>query len=139
MRAVALILSIALLSGCFPHNARKRTYAQLAEGGAIVSGIVIEALVNSGADCDQMGPVVNPNSDCRSKATIAGDIGLGLIIGGLVGFLATISTAEEDKTPIIEIKAETTPQDKPKLTLPPGVKGNADSPSGSAAPSHPAP
>lgn len=133
-----MTLSIALLSGCFPHDARKRTFAQLGEGGAIAAGIALEAVVNSGADCDQMGPVVNPDSSCRNKATIVGDIGLGLILAGLVGFLATVSTAEEDKTPTVEIKADNaTSEDKTTLKLPPGVKGNTAAPSGSASPSQP--
>ena len=122
------MLSIAVLSsaGCFPHDAHKRTLAQLSEGGAILTGIAIEAAINSGADCDQMGPVVSPNSSCRTSSAIAGDIGLGLILAGLVGFLATVSTAEDDKpAPIVELKAERTTEDKSALKLPPGVKGNA--------------
>ena len=128
MRAVALILSFAIL-GCFPHDPRKRTYAQLVEGGSILTGVALEAVVNSGADCDLMqGGVTFSNESCHTKATILGNTGLALILGGLIGFLATISTAEEDKAqPPIDIKADkATNTEKPKLTLPPGVKGNAD-------------
>ncbi|MDB4957795.1 MAG: hypothetical protein JWO36_5364 [Myxococcales bacterium] len=126
MRAVALTLSIALLSGCFPHDAHKRTLAQLGEGGSILAGVAIEAVINSGADCDQMGPVASPDSSCRNKAAIFGDVGLGLILAGLVGFLATISTAEDEKVaPAIDIKADAKTEDKTPLKLPPGVKGNA--------------
>jgi hypothetical protein len=125
MRAVALTLSITLL-GCFPHSARNRTFAKLGEGGAIVAGITLEAIINSGADCDQMGAVVMPNSACHDKATVLGDVGVGLILAGLLGFVATVSTAEDDKeTPpaSVEIKANTT-DEKPAVKLPPGVKGN---------------
>ena len=52
MRAVALLV-IASLVGCFPHNAHKRTIAQLVEGGVLASGIGMEYFANTSADCDQ--------------------------------------------------------------------------------------
>src|SRR5437660_863539 len=116
MRAVALAVSVAML-GCFPHDARKQTYAKLVEGGAIVAGIAVEAIVNSGADCDQMVGVVSTADSCHTKASVYGDTGIALIIGGLLGFVATVSTADENKPAIVEIKAADKPADKPKLAL----------------------
>jgi hypothetical protein len=128
MRAVAAVLCVSLL-GCFPHSAKKRTYAQLAEGGALVAGIGINFLINSGADCDQMGMpgTVDPNADCHTKANVLGDVGFGLILGGLVGFIATISTAQDNtEAGPAPLQSESTAE-KPQLKLPPGVKGNAGS------------
>ena len=130
MRAVVATVALsATLLGCYPHSAKKRTYAQLIEGGSIAAGIGMNFIINSGADCDQMAGTVNPDSGCRTKATVLGDIGFGLILGGLVGFIATISTAQDDKegaTPTA-IPSETTTTEKPVLKLPPGVKGNGAS------------
>jgi hypothetical protein len=60
------------------------------------------------------------SSSCHSHAEILGDVGVGLIIAGLLGFLATISTAEDedDNKPRIEIKAD---QPRPVEKLPPVV------------------
>jgi hypothetical protein len=123
-RAVALLLTTSLsLLGCFPHNAHKRTLAQLGEGGAVVGGIAMEAMLNTGADCDAMTmPGAPPDSNCHTNNTILGNIGVALILGGLLGFVATISTAEEEKAPPpVDIKAEQ-PVVKQDLKLPPGVK-----------------
>lgn len=97
--AVALTISASLLAGaCFPNNAKHRMYAQLGEGGALVAGIGLLYLVNSGADCDMMSmPGGEPDDSCKTKATVLGDIGLGLILVGLIGFIATVSTSEDDK------------------------------------------
>lgn len=126
-RVVALLASFSLL-GCFPHNARHRTYAKLGEGGAIVAGIVLEALVNSGADCDQMAGTATGSTSCHDKATLLGDVGVGLILGGLLGFVATISTEDEGRAPppVVEIKADRATN--PKLALPPGVKPGTPAP-----------
>lgn len=91
--AVALAVSISLL-GCFPNNARHRTYAKIAEGTAVVGGIVISAVGNTGADCDQMTD--EQREDCRSTARLLSTIGVVLILGGLLGFVATVSTAQDD-------------------------------------------
>jgi hypothetical protein len=141
MRAVALLLSVSLL-GCFPHNAHHRTIAKLAEGGSLLAGIGLEAFVNTGADCDMMALPGMPNPGCHTKATVVGDIGVALILAGLLGFVATVSTAEDEKppAPTIEIKA-----DKHDLKLPPGVKAPAAAPAAAQptdkqdAPSAPAP
>ena len=107
MRAVALLTSLSLL-GCFPHDPHARTISKLSEGGAVVAGIVVLALAGTGADCDaHIMTSGMPDSSCHTKATVLSDIGLGLLIGGLVGFIATVSTAEEDKpTPTVVIKQE---------------------------------
>ncbi len=156
MRTVAALLSVATLTaslgGCFPHNKKMRTYSQLAEGAAIVSGIGIEFIANSKteANCDQMATPGMPNTGCHSTGTVLSGVGLALILVGLTGFIATISTAEDDKanTPLELKPAETA---KPEVKLPPGVHPMpaaapeapaADpgaAPSGSAAPAAPAP
>jgi hypothetical protein len=100
MRSVALLLSFSLAAasgGCFPHNSKHRTYAQLTEGGMIVGGIGILTVVGTGADCD-VKMVGDMSSDsCKTRASVIGNVGLGLILAGLVGFIATVSTAEDDK------------------------------------------
>ena len=97
MRAIAAtLLSLSVLSaGCFPHNAKKRTIAQLGEGGFIVGGIAILAVANTGADCDRMMPG-DTTTDCKDRATLISNIGFGLLLAGLVGFIATVTTAEDD-------------------------------------------
>jgi len=96
MRAVALIVCLSM-AACFPHNAKHRTYAKLTEGGLLVAGIGILTVANTGADCDMTVKLGMPKADCQNKAGLVSGIGLGLIIAGLVGFMATVSTAEDDK------------------------------------------
>lgn len=98
--AVALLVSLSMTSAaCFPHNEQHRTYAKFAEGGALVAGIVISGVSNSGADCDEKRAPGTEIKDCRSNAQLLSTIGVGLILAGLLGFVATVSTAEdEDKT-----------------------------------------
>jgi hypothetical protein len=118
--AVALLVSISLL-GCFPHNPRARTYAQIGEGTAVLGGIAISAFAQTGADCDDMKMVGVDNSDCRTKAKWLSTIGVTLIVAGLLGFVATVSTAEEAELPKpVEIK-DTTPKpaETPAVTTPP--------------------
>jgi hypothetical protein len=89
------LLSIAVLSGCFPDNARHRTIAKITEGALVAGGIAILTVANTGADCDQaMRP--NENPDCKSDAGFVGGVGLGMIIIGLVGFIATVSATPDD-------------------------------------------
>ena len=96
--AVAVALSLTL-SACFPNSAKHRTYAKIGEGAALASGIGILYVANSGADCDQ-SRMVGEDSSCRSNASIIGTVGLGLILAGLTGFIATISTSpDEPETP----------------------------------------
>jgi hypothetical protein len=99
--AVAFLLAVSMFSaGCFPKDPQKRTYAKIAEGSALVAGIAISAFANTGADCDNMN--MNPGqdpADCRTTAKWLGTLGVALILAGLLGFVATVSTAEdEDKT-----------------------------------------
>jgi hypothetical protein len=119
--AVALLCSVAVLTGCFPNNPQQRTYAKYAEGAALIAGIAVSAVANTGADCDQMDmPGPNVDNDCRSNARWLGTVGLVLILGGLLGFVATIATAED-----VELKKEqkqaTENPVKGEVKLPPGV------------------
>lgn len=112
--AVALLLASSLLTGCFPHNARHRTIAEIVEGGVAVSGVVIESFVQTGADCSMLAAPGEPPLKCESNASVGGGIGVALILAGIVGFIATISSAEDDdKPPVMEIKA------KPEAPAPP--------------------
>lgn len=97
MRVTVVVLLGLLLAGCFPHNARHRKYAKLGEGAAIVTGIAMLSVVKTGADCTA-GPRDRAGlDDCRTNATIVGNIGLGLILAGLVGF--TVTTVSEESAP----------------------------------------
>jgi len=109
MRAVAILLAV---SACFPHDAHKRTLAKYAEGAALIAGIGLEYAANSQADCDQMKVAGMPDGNCGLKGTAIGDVGVGLILAGLVGFIVTVSTSEEDAPqPAITVqKAAVTPK-----------------------------
>lgn len=97
MRIAAAVVAISVLAtGCFPHNARYRSYAKWAEGGALVSGVVISGLSQTGADCDSMGATAMPDASCHTTAKVLGTTGLFLIVGGLLGFVATVSTSEDE-------------------------------------------
>lgn len=117
---VAFGLSVSLFLGaCFPNNAKHRMYAKIGEGGALVGGIVMLAVVNSGADCDASSmPGGEPDEGCKTKAAWLGNVGLGLILIGLLGFIATVSTSEDDTAntaPVIVPKTDDgkQPEDKP--------------------------
>jgi len=125
MRAViAAVVSIALLAGCFPHNERYRTYAKIGEGASLLTGIVMEGVIQSGADCDAMQKVPGTNDSgnqsCHTKATALSTIGLVLILGGLLGFVATVSTGEDDVKPtaIKEDKSGTKPPPVTSTNIP---------------------
>lgn len=120
--AVALAVSISLL-GCFPNNAQHRTYAKYGEGAALITGIVISAIANTGADCDQ-NRMTGVDTNCRSTAQWLSTAGVVLILGGLLGFVATISTAEDD--------SESTARVISREKTGPGTGSGA----GSAAPTH---
>nr|HEX4314672.1 hypothetical protein [Kofleriaceae bacterium] len=108
MRIAAAVVAASLLAtGCFPHNARYRSYSKWAEGGALVAGVLIEGLSNTGADCDTMGMAAQPDSSCHTTAKVLGTAGLILIVGGLLGFVATVSTSEDedDNKPKVTIEA----------------------------------
>ena len=114
MRAVALLVSLTLTTAaCFPHNAQHRTYAKIGEGGALVAGILISALSNTGADCDENRAPGTQVSDCRSNAHVLSTVGVVLILTGLLGFVATVSTAED------EDKSSAKVQQVPTVVVPP--------------------
>jgi hypothetical protein len=112
MRILAAVTALSLLvGGCFPHNARNRTIAKWSEGGALVAGIAFGALANTGADCDQMGGPEQSTSGCRTMGSVLSTASLILITGGLLGFVATVSTAEDEdgsSKPVITQKPATT-------------------------------
>jgi hypothetical protein len=135
--AVAFVITASLLAGaCFPNNPKHRMYAQLGEGAALAGGITMLYFVNSGADCDMnSAPGGEPDDGCKTKATVLGDIGLGLILIGLVGFIATVSTAEDAKpTPTVVV---------PKADVPVTVPAPAPAPAPASTiaipPAEPAP
>ena len=93
----ALLLCVSL-AACFPNSAKHRTYAKIGEGAALAAGIAMLYTVNSGADCDEMKNVGDDTaSGCRGNSEILSSIGLGLIIAGFTGFIATVSTSPDDK------------------------------------------
>ena len=96
MRAVAALLVSVSLLGCFPHNPKARTFAKAGEGVAILAGIGLSALGGTAADCDEMAMPGIDNSACHDKAKWLNAAGIVLIAGGLLGFVATVSTAEDE-------------------------------------------
>ena len=96
MRAAAFVAIISLLGACFPHDAHKRTIAQLIEGGTLGIGVGMQYFANTQADCDQMVQMGQPPSSCSGASQALGSIGVGFILAGLVGFIATVSSAEDD-------------------------------------------
>lgn len=121
MRAVALLLSFAVSAGaCFPNNPKAQTYAKVTEGGLVVAGIAMLFAVNTGADCDMMAKPGMPADSCHTRATVVGDIGLGLILAGLIGFIATVSGAEDEKpaTASKTAPAQPTTDEAPKTETP---------------------
>lgn len=123
MRSAALVLALSM-TACFPHNARHRSYAKLGEGAALAAGIAMLYFAGTGADCDQMRTPGIPTDDCDGDARIVSSVGLGLILAGLSGFIATVSTAPDDD--------EATPP--PARTTP-----RAPLPTATTAPTPPAP
>ena len=131
---VALVLSLTVMSGaCFPNNPRHQTYAKIAEGGAILGGIGLLAVVNTGADC---APKVSgmPDTACEDKAALLGNIGLGLVLAGLIGFIVTVSTSGDDKvatsttTPTPTPTPEPTPPTEPTPPAEPTVPAEPTTP-----------
>ena len=132
--AVALLVSISLL-GCFPHNPKARTYAKVSEGAAILAGIGISAFANTTADCDVMNMPGVDDSNCRGAAKWLSTAGVVLVVGGLLGFVATVSTAEEEAKPKpVELKDETPKpaEAAPTAKLPGQGAGSAGSAAGSS-------
>lgn len=99
MRLVVILL-LASLAGCFPHNAKHRKIAKWSEGGAIAGGIAMLAVSSTGADCTAGPAGRTAYDDCRRDATLVGNIGLGLILVGLVGFgITQITSGDGEAAP----------------------------------------
>ena len=109
---------MTMLAACFPENPRARTIAKYAEGGVVLAGIAVLAVANSGADCDAHGQPGVPDSNCQSTSSTASTVGFSMILVGLLGFIATISTTPPDKPTRTELPPPVvTPQPQP-MTLP---------------------
>lgn len=130
-------LSVAV-GACFPGNPKAQNYAKLTEGGLILGGVAMLYFTNTGADCDAMGLPGLPDSNCHSKASVLGDIGLGLILAGLVGFIATISTAEDAK-PTTTTTSPAPPKPEPVKAPAPAEPTPAPAPMPTPAAAEPAP
>ena len=74
MRAVALVLCLTFTAG----------------------GIGMLAVSSTQADCDQDVGLGMPKQDCKSKAGLISGVGLTMILLGMVGFAATVTTAVDD-------------------------------------------
>jgi hypothetical protein len=94
MRIVALLASLQLI-GCFPHDAHKRTISQIVEGATLGAGIGMEYFANTQADCDLMKQE-GMSGECSGFGKSIGSVGVGFILAGLVGFIVTVSSAEDD-------------------------------------------
>ncbi len=129
--ALALTLATALFGGCFPHSARNRAIAEIAEGAVLVAGVVLESTVTTTADCQAD---VSPPPNCGANGTRNGAIGVGLILTSLVAFIATISSAEEQAN---EPLVTTTP--KPAAAPPMAPMAPPPMPAPSPVPVPPAP
>ncbi|HEY1816242.1 MAG TPA: hypothetical protein VGG74_28035 [Kofleriaceae bacterium] len=125
--ALALTLATAMLGGgCFPHSAKNRAIAEIAEGALLAGGVVLEATVTTTADCQAM---VSPGPGCGANGTRNGGIGVAMILTSLVAFIATISSAEIESTvPIITNSAP------PPLVPPPSMPAPAPAPAPLPAP-----
>lgn len=136
---MALVAGAGLLAGgCFPHEPKKRMYAEITEGAFIAGGIAMLSVSNSGADCDvNQSRIPGVDTGCHNKEGTIGSLGLGLIVLGLVGFISTISTAEEEKTPppvlITAPPPAPTPVTSPIPLTPPPAAGSAATPATPAA------
>lgn len=87
--AIALLL---ITSACFPESARHRRYANVAEGAALVGGIVLQYVAKQGKCMERpIGAVVD---DCDQWVGQLDNLGLIMIFSGLVGFAATTITAD---------------------------------------------
>jgi hypothetical protein len=119
MRAVALVAAASLF-GCFSTSHRTRTIAKITEGGLIVAGIVMEAFTKTDCSLPSMPGVAD--GGCHTRNAAIGNVGVAMILGGLLGFVVTVSTTPDEKTaPRIDIKASDAKKSddaKPKLSAP---------------------
>jgi len=138
MRPVlALTLAAGLFSGgCFPHSARNRAIAEIAEGVLLAGGVGLEATVTTTADCQAE---LSPDPNCGKSGSRNSAIGVAIILTSLVGFIATISSAEDQSaspivtnaTPPVAPPPPSAPSPTPAPMPPPGPP-SAPAPSGSA-------
>jgi hypothetical protein len=94
-----LVVLLFLLGACFPDNARHRTIAKITEGGFVVAGITILAVSNTQVDCEMNVRPGSSVADCKRDAGFLGGLGLSLLLVGMVGFIATISTEPDVPDP----------------------------------------
>lgn len=130
--AVALVTSCALLMGaCFPDNEKHRTIAKITEGGFVIGGVAMLAVVNTSADCkpDVAGM---PDVACEDRAQLVSSIGLAMILAGLIGFITTVSTSPDDKPDSPSTAPEAPPQPEP-----PPMQSPANPPPGETPPTAP--
>jgi hypothetical protein len=95
MRWLAVLLSLSLCA-CFPNNNKHRTIAKLTEGGLVAGGVVLLAVSNTQADCMGGDAFPGDRADCKSDAGRISTLGFGMILVGLIGFIATVSTQPDD-------------------------------------------
>ena len=137
--ALALTLATGLLGGgCFPHSARNRGIAEIAEGVLLAGGVILETQVTTTADCQAD---VSPPPNCGANGTRNGSIGVAMILTALVAFIATISSAETESTAPI-ITNSTPPAPRPTMPPPapaPGPPAPAPTPASSPEPPAPTP
>jgi hypothetical protein len=133
--ALALSLVAAMLAGgCFPHSAKKRVIAEIAEGALLAGGVVLESTVTTTADCEAM---LSPSASCGADGTRNGGIGVAMILTGLVAFIATISSAEEAAEAPVVVNSK--PAAAPPPTMPAPAPAPAPAPMPAPAPGAPAP
>ena len=88
------IVLLLVASACFPESARHRRYAKIGEGVLVAGGIALNYLASS-SGCMQRPPgsVVD---DCDQSIAQLDNLGLVMIFSGLVGFAATMISANQD-------------------------------------------
>jgi hypothetical protein len=117
---IAVVVAVAFLAGgCFPHNKRHRRIAYIAELSTLGAGIAVLALAPPGADCDRN------DESCKSRANLLSGIGVFLLLAGMGGFVATVSSAEEGAKPppkLIEVNETANPDPTPAKKPAPAPK-----------------
>jgi hypothetical protein len=117
MRVIAVLTCLAFCA-CFPNNPKHRTYAKLVEGGFIAGGIGLLAFSSTQADCDMEIGLGMPRQDCKSRAGLISGIGLTMILLGMVGFAATVTTAVDAPVTPLPTTATTPPPPPPTTPTP---------------------
>lgn len=96
MRATAALLVASLVGGCFA-NPRHRRIAKVAEGTAVVGGVLLNLWANTN-DCGERRPGTLV-MDCPASVGQASNAGILLIFAGLAGFAATMMHQSARKDP----------------------------------------